>query len=77
MNGLGRRMAEEITHSRLIKKQSNSAKVCTHCGIRIEPENLYYLEQGTNSHIHSLLARRFCIDCYSMKGESRLLRGSE
>ena len=77
MNVLGRKMAENTTHSRLIKKQSNSAKVCTHCGIRIEPDNLYYLEQGTDSHIHSLLARRFCIDCYATKGESRLLKGSE
>ena len=70
-------MATEDMNSRLIKKQSTSPKICTFCGIRIEPDNLYYLEQGTESHIHSLLARRFCLDCYATKGESRLLMGQE
>jgi hypothetical protein len=70
-------MNPENMDSRLIKKQSNSPKICTYCGTRIEPDNLYYLEQGTDSHIHSLLARRFCLDCYSSKGESRLLQGLE
>jgi hypothetical protein len=73
----GERMIKEDMDSRLIKKQSNSPKICTFCGTRIEPDKLYYLEQGTESHIHSLLARRFCIDCYSLKGESRLLKGQE
>ena len=70
-------MTEENMHSRLIKKQSNSPKICTLCGKRIEADNLYYLEQGTDSHIHSLLVRRFCVGCYASKGESRLLMGFE
>ncbi len=74
---MGERMTKEDFDSRLIKKQSNGPKICTLCGTRIEPENLYYLEQGTDSHIHSLLARRFCVDCYASKGEFRLLQGHE
>jgi len=38
---------------------------------------LYHLEKGVKEHLHSLLARKFCSDCYAKYGEITLLKGNE
>ena len=67
----------DVTQTHLIKKVANSPNVCTNCNKQIEIGDILHLEEGVNQHIHSLLARRFCSDCYAKYGEKRLLIGSE
>ena len=59
----------------LVKKQSDSPKVCTYCNNTISKGELYHLEQGISEHLHSLLARTYCSNCYAKYGENKLLRG--
>jgi len=61
----------------LIKKTANSPKVCTNCDNQITKGEVYHLEEGINEHIHSLLARSFCSNCYAKYGEKKLLKGNE
>ncbi len=61
----------------LIKKVANDPKFCTNCNKQILRGDSYHLEEGVNQHIHSLLARGFCSDCYAKYGEKKLLRGNE
>jgi hypothetical protein len=68
-------MEKNINESRLIKKQSNFSTVCTNCDIKIDPDEVYYLEHGEEEHIHSLIARKYCSECYSKYGERILLKG--
>ena len=56
----------------LVKKVASSAKVCTSCDKEIITGNVYHREEGVNQHIHSLLARSFCSDCYAKYGEIKL-----
>jgi hypothetical protein len=67
-------MVEEEIETRLVKKQSKFPGVCTYCDNKIYPETLFYLEEGEKEHIHSLIARKFCSDCYAKYGERILLR---
>lgn len=68
-------MVENQIKTKLVKKQSKSPTVCTNCDSKIESDQVFYLEKGVNEHIHSLLARRFCSNCYSKYGERILLKG--
>ncbi len=70
-------MEKSIIESRLIKKLSNFSTVCTNCDNRIEPDEVYYLEKGDKDHIHSLIARKYCSNCYTKYGERILLRGKK
>ena len=63
--------------TRLVKKTSNSNKVCTNCKSTIPPGETYHLEEGVNEHLHSLLARTFCSACYAKYGEKILLKGKK
>jgi len=63
--------------TRLIKKTASSTKVCTSCDKEISKGEVYHLEEGVNEHIHSLLARNFCSNCYARYGEKKLLKGNE
>ncbi len=69
-------MGEIITISHLKKKTASTPIVCTHCGVKIAKNELYYLEEGSKQHIRSLIARRFCVSCYTKYGEKKLLKGS-
>ncbi len=60
----------------LIKKVAKSPIVCTNCNKEIKVGDILHLEEGSNQHIHSLLARRFCSNCYAKYGEKRLLTGT-
>ena len=61
--------------SRLIKKVANGSKFCTNCNKQIANGETFHLEEGINKHIHSLMARSFCSDCYAKYGEKKLLKG--
>jgi hypothetical protein len=60
----------------LVKKVAKIPKVCTNCKKQIPPDEVYHLEEGVNQHLHSLIARKFCTECYSKLGEKKLLIGN-
>ncbi|MFO7677967.1 MAG: hypothetical protein R6V50_06275 [Thermoplasmatota archaeon] len=65
-------MEKEIkTH--LVPKRSPSPIVCTYCDQPVKSNELYYIEQGVTDHVHSLIARKYCGDCYAKYGEKSLL----
>ncbi len=70
-------MNTETLHSHLLKRAANEPQVCTNCTTRIEPGTIYYREEGHKEHIHSLIARRFCQECYAKYGEKKLLKGTK
>ena len=57
----------------LVKKVAKLPRVCTSCDNEIPVGNVYHMEQGTSEHLHSLLARHFCSDCYAKYGGIKLL----
>jgi hypothetical protein len=59
----------------LIPKTSKNVTVCIHCNNKISPGNVYHQEEGIRDHLHSLVARKFCSDCYARYGEQQLLQG--
>ena len=61
----------------LVKKVTKFPKVCTNCNEEIPIGEAYHLERGVKEHLHSLLAREFCSDCYSKYGEKKLLFGTD
>jgi hypothetical protein len=63
--------------TRLIKKVAKSPRVCTNCKKQIEIGEAFHLEEGVNQHLHSLLAREFCSNCYAKYGEKKLLVGNK
>jgi uncharacterized protein with PIN domain len=62
--------------TRLVKKIAKFPKVCTSCNTQISSGDAYHLEEGVDHHIHSLLARLYCSDCYAKYGEKKLLTGN-
>ncbi|UCF12284.1 MAG: hypothetical protein JSW06_09620 [Thermoplasmatales archaeon] len=68
-------MIENQIETHLVKKQSKFPAVCTNCDSKIAPDKVYYLEEGVEEHIHSLIARKFCSNCYSKYGERILVKG--
>jgi hypothetical protein len=61
----------------LVKKVARDSNVCTNCDQTIFEGEVYHLEEGVDQHVHSLLARHFCSDCYAKYGEKKLLQGNE
>ncbi|MFH1101819.1 MAG: hypothetical protein V1726_07275 [Methanobacteriota archaeon] len=61
--------------TRLMPKTSKFMTVCIHCNCKITPGEIYHQEEGVQEHLHSLIARRFCSECYAKYGEQQLLRG--
>ena len=57
----------------LVKKIAREKIVCTNCDKQINEGEAYHLEKGVSEHLHSLLARKYCSDCYSKYGEIKLL----
>jgi len=70
-------MLQKSIETHLVKKTSKSLKVCNKCNNKIAPGEMYHLEKGVKEHLHSLLARRFCSDCYAKYGEKSLLISNE
>jgi hypothetical protein len=61
----------------LVKKVAKFPKVCTNCNNEIVIGNLFHQEQGVKEHLHSLIARQYCSDCYIRYGEKKLLIGNK
>ena len=59
--------------TRLIKKVAKFPKACNNCSNEIFVGDVYHYEQGVKEHLHSLIARQFCSECYSKYGEKKLL----
>jgi len=72
---LGGIKLEIKTH--LVKKVAKFPKVCTNCNKEISAGKTFHYEEGNSEHIHSLIARRFCSDCYAKYGEKKLLSGKK
>ena len=68
-------MSERVIETHLVRGQSKSPRVCTNCNNQILIDEVYHLEQGVSEHLHSLLSRNFCSECYAKYGERKLLTG--
>ena len=65
---------ETNLQTELVTRHSQFPTVCIYCSKQIPANDLHYVEKGINSHIHSLIARKFCKDCYMKFGDHLLLR---
>ncbi len=59
--------------TQLVKKVAKVPVVCTQCKNSIPTGNAYHQEEGKTQHLHSLIARQFCSDCYAKYGARKLL----
>lgn len=66
-------MADKNIKTHLVKKIAHTTKVCTNCDNQIIAGDAFHLEEGVDQHLHSLIARQFCSDCYAKYGEIKLL----
>ena len=57
----------------LVKKVAKFTRICSNCDKEIMIGEVFHLEEGIDEHIHSLLARSFCSDCYARYGAEKLL----
>jgi hypothetical protein len=76
-NIVGGEMMEKNLHTCLITRHSQFPTVCIYCDKQILPNDLHYVEKGKTEHIHSLIARKYCEDCYKKYGEQLLLKGEK
>jgi hypothetical protein len=60
----------------LVKKVAKFPRICINCKNEIPIGIAFHQEQGKNEHLHSLIARQFCSDCYAKYGERKLLSGT-
>ncbi len=60
--------------SHLVRKIASDRVICTYCGKIVSPGEIYYREEGVGYHIHSLIARNYCNDCYKKYGEELLTK---
>ena len=67
----------KVMDSHLVQRQSKYPTVCTYCSSKICADDPYYVEEGVKEHIHSLIARKFCMTCYTRYGETILLKGKK
>ena len=61
----------------LVKKTAKIPRVCTNCNMEIATGDVYHHEEGVSEHLHSLIARHFCSECYGKYGEKKLLSKTE
>ena len=66
-------MVDREIETRLVKKTAKFPKFCTNCNLEIPVGITYHQEEGIKEHLHSLIARQFCSDCYAKYGEKKLL----
>ena len=62
-------MEAQIGERHLVARQSTEPCLCIGCNKMIPANELHYVEEGVHTHMHSLIARRFCGRCYAMHGE--------
>lgn len=58
----------------LVRKTAKSKLSCHKCKKEIKTGEVYHLEEGKNKHIHSIIARHFCTNCYAKYGQVELLK---
>ena len=68
-------MVQKEIETTLVKKVAKFPKICTNCNKDIHVGIIYHQEQGEKEHLHSLIARQFCSDCYAKYGARKLLSG--
>jgi len=56
----------------LVRREAKTDIICTFCKNKINIGDEYYLEEGIEEHLHSLLARKYCQNCYAKYGEKLL-----
>ena len=66
-------MMQKAIQTRLVKRHSQFPTVCIYCNSQIPPDGLHYIEEGINGHIHSLIARKYCEECYNKYGNQLLV----
>jgi hypothetical protein len=66
-------MMEKNLQTVLVTRHSQFPTVCIYCNKQIPANDLHYVEKGITVHIHSLIARKYCEDCYMKFGEQLLL----
>jgi uncharacterized protein with PIN domain len=66
-------MEKKLLETRLVRRHSQFPTVCIYCNKSIPPDDLHYVEEGITTHIHSLIARKYCESCYTKYGEQILL----
>ena len=71
---LGGEMMEKNLQTCLVTRRSQLPAVCIYCDKQILPNDLHYVEKGITTHIHSLIARKYCADCYKKHGEQLLMK---
>lgn len=69
----GEMMEKKLLETRLVRRHSQFPTVCIYCNTQIPPDDLHYVEEGITTHIHSLIARKYCESCYTKYGERILL----
>jgi uncharacterized protein with PIN domain len=69
----GKMMEKKLLETRLVRRHSQFPTVCIYCNKQIPPDDLHYVEEGITTHIHSLIARKYCDVCYTKYGEQILL----
>ncbi|RLF43786.1 MAG: hypothetical protein DRN09_04220 [Thermoplasmata archaeon] len=63
--------------TRLVRKKALEKIVCTNCGKTINKDEWYYREEGVDFHLHSLIARNYCEECYTKYGEEVLIKSQQ
>jgi uncharacterized protein with PIN domain len=66
-------MMEKNLQTVLATRHSQFPTVCIYCNKQIPANDLHYVEKGITNHIHSLIARKYCEDCYKKFGEQLLV----
>ena len=69
-------MTQMEIETHLVKKVAKFPRVCTNCNNEIIVGNTFHHEEGVKEHLHSLIARQFCSECYAKYGERKLLSGT-
>ncbi|MCD6467937.1 MAG: hypothetical protein J7L32_01305 [Thermoplasmata archaeon] len=60
--------------TRLVRKKAVEKTVCTNCGKIVNENSWFYREEGVGFHLHSLIARNYCEECYKKHGENVLIK---
>lgn len=63
----------KFDHLTLLKKtKARAAHLCSKCGTDISPGEDYYKEHIQDRFLHSLRAKKFCVECFEKHGEALL-----
>ena len=60
----------------LKKTRARVAHLCSKCDARISPGEDYHKQHVQDRFLHSLHAKKFCVDCFQEHGEGLLTKSS-